>query len=236
MNQRSVYIFLLLISIWGCKNGTSVEGREAANSNVLGDGTQVFAVDTFFDLQKYRNLFRHKNGLSSIPVWSDTVGETQQPAIVDSNTLKAIYQDLDNHYFPAEVGSGNQFYAYVDTFKDFNLVCMYTGQGDGGDLYDLLTFTKKGKRISKLIGVAYFQGEEDMWDYNQRATIVGEKVNICTTACRRTFDTAGIAQDMICDTLRSYYQFKNNGEIILVRKDTVLNPALDSIRTALPYN
>ena len=107
---------------------------------------------------------------------------------------------------------------------------MYTGEGDGGDTYDLLTFNKSGRRIA-MLEAAWQQGEESEWIYNQTAVLTGFNLNIRATVCHR-LDSINYA----CDTINRYYQFKENGEIVLLKKDTLFNPVLNSIRIASPYN
>ena len=219
----------MLLWLAGCYNNPS---NPAAGRQVNAEQAHP---DSLFDFQKYKALFRHKNELSFIPLWSDSLGESEAPTVIDSNTLKSVYQDDLSHYFPAEVGSGNQFYGYIDTFSSFNLVCMYTGRGDAGDVYDLLTYTKSGRRISYL-EASQLQGEEDVWELNQRAVLTGDRIKIYATACRTTFDTTGVAVGSICDTFSSYYLIQANGIITLQKKDSVLSPTLDSLRKAIPYN
>jgi hypothetical protein len=234
MDKSKLCFFLLLFFLSACRNKPTANDGSATIQPDSTD-TALSPADSLFDLQKYKAHFLYKNHLSTIPFIDSAVDNTI-PAISDRNIIKAVYQDSVDHFSAVDAGAGNgmHFYAYIDTYAGFNLICMYTGRGDGGDVYDLLTYTKSGRRIADL-QAAWLQGEEDVWAYNQRATVTGKRIDIYATACRTTFDSTGIAVGSVCDTLRSYYQLLDNGEITLLRKDSVLNPALDSIRKALPY-
>jgi len=227
MAKSSLCFVLLFFSLTACRNQPSSD-----TDGVKTDIAEIKA-DTLFDLQKYKEYFRFKNNLVAIPFIGNDPSDTTFQFVLDTILLKTVYQDSINHYFPSEVGGGgNQFYGYIDTFKNFNLICMLTGRGDAGDVYDLLTYSKSGKCIASLRAV-WLQGEEDVWDYNQTARLVGDKIDITATACRYT-DTTGATK--ACDTIRRFYKVQENGKISLLKEDSVLNPALDSLRMALPYN
>jgi hypothetical protein len=190
----------------------------------------VAMADSVFVLAKYKMHFRFKNNLSAIPFAGNAGKEKDTAFVLDSIMLKSVYQGVKYNYALKEDGGGNQFYGYCDTFKNFDAICMYTGRGDGGDLYDLLTFTKSGKRISR-IEAAWLQGEEDEWNYNETAQISRSEIIVRASACHAV-DSARI----VCDTLVQFYRFTDNGEIVLVKRDSVLNVELDSIRRVRPYN
>jgi hypothetical protein len=187
------------------------------------------AQDRLLDFEQCKQFAPHKNNLSAIP-FTDMRDELPPRKVLDSAELVFVYQDSINHYFPVEAGAhGNQYYGYIDTFVGFNLVCMYAGQGDGGDIYELLTYTKQGKRIAYL-PVAYLQGEEDEWEYAERASVMGSHIRLSATLCHG-LDSAKTA----CDTLRYEYLLTAAGRIIPAKSDTLLDPQLDSIRRVRPY-
>ena len=221
--KRSIWFFLLFgILMTGCNNKPS----GAAGENHISLST----VDTFH-LEKVKMYFKHKNDLSKIQFGDGDLQDTKQPLRLDSISVSAVYQDTVSHYFSDETGSGNQYYGYVDTFKNFNVVCMFTGMGDAGGLLELLSFTKSGTRIA-LMPVEWIAGDEsDLWRIDQCAQLQGYDLKLETTYSALSDSTA-----LICDTIRKFYRFKDNGEIVFVKRDSTLNPALDSLRKAMPYN
>jgi hypothetical protein len=240
MARISFGLLLICVLLSACNNKPKSNGEQTSTNTATSasqlDTLMVINIpvlkDSAFNLAKLEVYFQYKNDLSKIPNDS-SFGQASPPVILDSAAVKMIYQDSVNHYFPVEeyqgvVYGGVRFYGYLDTFKNFNVVCMYTGRGDGGDGYDLITFTKKGKRIAGM-EAAWCQGEEDEWPSQQTAHVSGREIDIRETVCHWVNAPGNLA----CDTFRRIYEFKDDGEFIFVKRDSVLSPVLDSIRKAI---
>jgi len=200
-------------------------------------GISFQTVDTSsFDLLKYRSAAKRIIILDSIPgTYRDyTEAEKQARRFNDRETFERAWQDSTAEFFVGRSGywdpdNGIYYHAFI-SYPEFDLVCFKTLFAEGFS-YDLITYTKNGKRIDHLLA-AYYPGVVKIGELGiknndlQSSTIKTDTIQKIEAVC----DWLGDKRGYICDTIFTNYKLSADGKFVLVNSDTILNSQLNATR------
>jgi len=220
--KKIFYTLLFLIVLAACNQQPVNNATAPAENKTTTINTSVF------DLRRFENAVKRKISLDSIPGGhSDYLPAERQSRVLDSLTFLSAYQDPKAWYInPGETDNEDGvFYHGSVSRPSFNLVCFKTSAGDGGVWYDLITYSKGGKRID-LLEAASFPGETDLWMTSLESTLKSDTIRTVQTNCTQPDN----AEQYFCDTIRTSYKLGDDGRFALLKSDTVYDLRLDSLR------